>query len=219
MQEVNEVRRKQFKSPPLRRHPDDLPYCIELKSKDTDRVHKEAKAVLEFMKNDPEQRFHLDDCTYMPPNPEMWQVIKEEFPFIWEFKQRYKMSDLMMFVSYINPIGYSHRPHTHNTPSGAALFLTIKYSEGAATAFYKPKQENVLAYTYEFGSGWTTTSEECFDTEPDYIVQMNTPHVLALNAFHKPIETIPGHPDNLERVTMNWATKLRFEKFADKINT
>ena len=219
MLEIDEDRRVGFKSPPLRRHPKDLPYCIELKNKDTDKMQEVAKDMFEFMKNDPEQRFMLDGPTsLMPKNAEVWEVVFERFPFVKEFKQKYKMSEIMMFVDYSDPIGYSHRPHTHNTPTGSALFLTIKPSDGAATAWYDPDQDNVLAYTYKWESGWETTSEECFDTEPCFIKDMRTPHVIAQNAFHKPYETVPGHPDNYQRVTMNWATKLRFEKFAEKVN-
>ena len=216
--EVGVPERKGFKSAPLRRHPEHLPYCIELKGVDVKTLHQEAKKVFEFMKNDPEQRFHLDGDTYMPSTVDTWDVIKQQFPFVWEYKQKYKMSDLMMFVDYSDPAGYTHRPHTHNTPTGAALFLTIKHSEGAGTAFYKPEQKNVLAYSYKWESGWETTSEECFDTDPDLVIQMITPHVIAHNAFHKAVEIVPNHPDNNKRVTMNWVTKLRFEKFAEKNN-
>ena len=44
---------------------------------------------------------------------------------------------------------------------------------------------------------------------------MLTPHVLHLNHFHKPLEIIPGHPDNDKRIVCNWESNNSFQQLTD----
>lgn len=208
--------RERVKANPLNRHPKELPYYIKLHGSVVETMHEEAKDIFEFMKSD--KRFHADPGTYMAPDQQRWEILKDNFPFAWEFKQEFNMTNTIVFLEFNNPETYSHRPHTHNTNSGTGLFFTIKHSDYAGTAFYEPKQENIDIVRHVLDNGTLFEAEDCHDTEPVEIVQMTEPHVIALNSFHNPI-IIEEHPDNFNRVTMNWSSRMGFLEFAKKVSS
>ena len=208
--------RERIKGDPLNRHPQHLPFCVELSGRFIESVHNQAKAVFDFMKQN--TNFHSDPGTYMA-NKDSWFTIEEKFPLIAKFKIHFSMTNTMIFLEFDKPgESYSHRPHTHNTKTGTGLFLTIKDSIGAGTAFYRPKQENVDCVRYILDDGTIFEAEDCYDTQPIEVVQMSKPHAIALNAFHSPYEIIENYPDNYKRVTMNWSSNMEFLDFANKVN-
>lgn len=208
--------RERIKSEPLNRHPQHLPFYIELSGKLINAVHEQAKSVFNFMLEN--VNFHSDPGTYMA-NKDNWHIIEEKFPLIAKFKKQFAMTNTMIFLEFDKPgESYSHRPHTHNTKTGTGLFLTIKDSKGAGTAFYMPNQKNVDCVRYVLDNGTIFEAEDCYNTEPVEVVQMTKPHVIALNAFHSPYEIVKDYPDNYKRVTMNWSSNMEFLEFANKVN-
>lgn len=206
---------KRYKGEPLNRG-GDLPYFVKIDNDFIDMVFEEVKEVYYFLV---ENFYKIDPSTHSAKN--CWHIIKEKFPFIYEFKQKYSMSDYMNFLGFDKPDitnAYLDKPHTHNSSGGANFFVEIIPSVGAATAFYDPPEEDINTLEYEYDDGWVLKLEECVDKDPDQIVSLQVPHIICSNHFHKPYEVIYGHPDNIKRISLNWESKLGFKEIVGKLN-
>lgn len=205
-----------YKGPSLNRG-GDLPFYTKIVSPIVDELFKESCRLYRWMYGD--ENWKLDPSTYSPSHN--WEGIKQEFPIIYDFKNKFSMENSMIFLGFdkldeINP--YNDKPHTHNTSQGCALFFTIEHSDGAGTAFYLPDQDDVEILEYTYDNGWTLKLEECsHSVAPAEICQFTTPHLICTNHFHGAYK-IKDHPDNSKRVTMNWETKMSWHDFKEALH-
>lgn len=207
---------KYYKGPPLNRG-GILPFYSEINSVVADALFVESCELYEWMYG--KDKWKLDPSTYSPSKN--WDVIKEEFPFIHQFKEKYDMTPHMIFLGFdkLDQINaYEDKPHTHNSKKGCAMFFTIKHSDGAGTAFFLPEENDIETLEYEYDSGWILRLEECsHSVEPSEVCQFTTPHIICTNHFHGAYK-IKDHPDNTKRVTMNWETNMDWNDFKRALN-
>tara|TARA_Y100000022_G_scaffold87184_1_gene75090 strand:+ start:1880 stop:2518 length:639 start_codon:yes stop_codon:yes gene_type:complete len=207
---------KYYKGPPLNRG-GDLPFYVEIKNDLVDLLYKESCKLHAWMYG--KEEWKLDPSTHSPKNN--WEILKDRFPIIYDFKEKYNMTPNMIFLGFdkLDEINaYEDKPHTHNSLNGCALFFTIKHSDGAGTAFFSPEEKDIETLEYEYDNGWTLKLEECsHSVPPTEVCQFKTPHLICTNHFHGAYK-IKDHPDNTKRVTMNWETNMAWHDFERALN-
>ena len=159
-------------------------------------VWKYIKLVYDYIKDKDHFR---DTSSTLTIRKDKWEEISNNFPELYNFKNKYNMAELILFLEYKTKDWYEKPPHAH-TGANCSIFFPIRYSEFVKTDFYEPLHENTHTRVI---SGGGFTLKECFNTKPSAGFVMSTPHFFRVDKFHRPTQ-IKKHNDNLNRIVCSW---------------
>jgi hypothetical protein len=142
--------------------------------------------------------------------------VSQMFPRLEIFRNKYGMDKRMTYLEYKGRHTYLNLPHDHESIE-TTIFFPIRYSDHAGTAFFEPTPEQTieikpLKLGLALGDPPSKPRYSCpIDTVPVEVAGGNRPMVFKTDVLHNAYEIDIGHPDNYQRVSVAWDSKLPFQ--------
>jgi hypothetical protein len=142
-----------------------------------------------------------------------WDLIKEKYPLLEDFRQRYDLAHLLIFF-IMDEVWWDDHPHSHNTKTGGSILWPIyNTTADVTTQFYQIIEPNKIRYPgdsdrYDYleYSGTTNLLGEFH--------LIDRPWAIDVNVFHKPVLLTADTNKVNGRTICNWKAKGEVDDLA-----